>query len=251
MELYSRGALYAPFSGSVSSLDYDEEAVSEDSATNVVTLSPDVNMSVTINVDESDILSLELGQQAQISVASIGEDVFTGQISEINKTASSSSGVTRYSAVVTLPKSEAMLPGMTASVVVRISGVDNAVIIPIEALHQTSSSSFVYTQYDEESGSFGGMVQVLTGISNSSYVEIISGLKEGDTVWYTEEEQGFGAFGSMPGGFGSMPSGDFSEGGMPDFGQANTPGGFGGEQRPDFGNMPSGGFGGGGPAFGG
>jgi len=124
-------------------------------------------------------------------------------------------------------------------VVIRISGVDNAVIIPVEALHQTSSTSYVYTEYDEEMGEFGGVVEVSTGISNSSYVEIISGLEEGDTVWYTEEESFSGGFGSMPGGMdmGSMPEMDFSQ--MPSGGD------FGGG-RPDFSNMP-GGMGGGMP----
>jgi len=231
VKLYQEGALLAPFSGTVSSLDYDESTVSEDAETLVVTMSPDKSMSVTINVDESDIMSLELGQRAQISIDSVGDDIFVGELTEINRTATSSSGVTRYTAVVTLDKSEAMLSGMTASVVIRISGVDNAVIIPVEALHQTSSSSYVYTEYDGDMDEFGGMVEVLTGISNSSYVEIISGLNEGDTVWYTEEESFFGGFGSMP--MGEMP------GGMDMGSMSQMPSGadFGGSGRPDFGSM--------------
>ena len=246
--LYQDGALRAPYSGTVSSVDYDESTVTEDAETLVVTMSPDKSMSVTINVDESDIMSLELGQTAQISIDSVGDDVFTGELTEINRTATSSSGVTRYTAVVTLDKTEDMLSGMTASVVIRISGVDDAVIIPVEALHQTSSTSYVYTEYDEDMGEFGGMVEVVTGISNSSYVEIISGLNEGDTVWYTEEETMFGGFGGMPGnmsgnmgGMGEMPGGmdrdsmpqmpsggDFS-GGRPDFGGGGgMPNGMGG-----------------------
>ena len=245
--LYQDGALRAPYSGTVSSIDYDESSVTEDTETLVVTMSPDKSMSVTINVDESDIMSLELGQTAQISIDSVGDDVFTGELTEINRTATSSSGVTRYTAVVTLDKTDAMLSGMTASVVIRISGVDNAVIIPVEALHQTSSTSYVYTEYDEDMGEFGGMVEVVTGISNSSYVEIISGLNEGDRVWYTEEETMFGGFGGMPGnmpgnmgGMGEMPGG-MDMGSMPQM----PPGGdFGGGGRQNFGGgMPGGGGG--------
>ena len=245
--LYQDGALRAPYSGTVSSIDYDESSVTEDTETLVVTMSPDKSMSVTINVDESDIMSLELGQTAQISIDSVGDDVFTGELTEINRTATSSSGVTRYTAVVTLDKTDAMLSGMTASVVIRISGVDNAVIIPVEALHQTSSTSYVYTEYDEDMGEFGGMVEVVTGISNSSYVEIISGLNEGDRVWYTEEETMFGGFGGMPGnmpgnmgGMGEMPGG-MDMGSMP---QMPSGGDFGGGERQNFGGgMPGGGGG--------
>ena len=60
--------------------------------------------------------------------------------------------------------------------------MDNAVIIPAAALHQTSSSSYVYTSFNEETQEFGGLVEVTVGITNNSQAEITSGLKEGDTV---------------------------------------------------------------------
>ena len=224
------GAVLAANDGSVSTVDY-----SEDNALAIVTLSKDEKMSVTVNVDESDILSLELGQTVTVSVSSVSEDSFAGTLTEINRT-SSSSGV--YSAVIELEKTEGMLSGMTASVSVQIQGVENAVLIPIEALHKTSDGAYVYTSYNEELQEYGGKVDVVTGIENSTYVEIKSGLSAGDTVYYTEEQSGFGGFGGMggfPGGGsgGNMP--DFGGGNMPDFGGGNMPnfgGGSGGGGRP-------------------
>ncbi len=235
------GAVLAQMDGSVYSVDY-----TEDTATAVVTLSADEKMSVTINVDESDILSLELGQTVTVSIPSVSdEETFAGTLTEINRT-SSSSGT--YSAVIEVEKVEGMLSGMTASVSVRIEGVDDAILIPIEALHKTSDGAYVYTSYNEEYQEYGGKVDVVTGLENSTYVEIKSGLSVGDTVYYTEQESGFGGFGNMPGGFGNMPAGngqmpDFGGGEMPDMGGGNRPD-FGG-QMPDFGggNMPD--FGGG------
>ena len=242
------GAVLAKMDGSVYSVDY-----TEDTATSVATLSADEKMSVTISVDESDILSLEAGQSVSVYVNSVSEDAFTGTLTEINRT-SSSSGT--YSAVVELEKSEGMLSGMTASVSVRIEGVDDALLIPIEALHKTSDGAYVYTSYNEEYQEYGGKVDVVTGLENSTYVEIKSGLNPGDTVYYTEQESAFSGFSNMPGGFGNMPSaggdimpgGNGGGGGMPDF--SNMPSGGGGGM-PDFsgGGMPdmggfSGGFGG-------
>lgn len=212
------GAVLAKLDGSVYSVDY-----SEDNATAVATLSADEKMSVTISVDESDILSLQLGQSVTVSVSSVSEDAFEGTLTEIDRT-SSSSGT--YSAVIELEKAEGMLSGMTAGVSVRIEGVDDAILIPIEALHQTSDGAYVYTSYNEEYQEYGGRVDVVTGLENSTYVQIKSGLSVGDTVYYTEQESAFGSFSAMPGGMGSMP------GGM-DFG------GMGGGQMPDFGGeMP-------------
>ena len=214
------GAVLAQMDGSVYSVDY-----SDDAATAVATLSADEKMSVTISVDESDILSLELGQTVTVSVSSVSEDSFEGTLTEINRT-SSESGT--YSAVVELEKADGMLSGMTASVSVRIEGVDDAILIPIEALHKTSDGAYVYTSYNEEYQEYGGKVDVVTGLENSTYVEIKSGLNVGDTVYYTEQESGFGNFGGgrFPGGMGG------SGGGMPD---------FGGGQMPDFGGNSGGG----------
>ena len=74
-----------------------------------------------------------------------------------------------------------------AKAVVSIHGVDDALIIPVEALHQTSTSSFVYTSYDRETGQYGGLREVQAGISNSEQVEILSGLEEGETVYYEKK----------------------------------------------------------------
>ena len=232
------GAVLAAVDGSVYSVDH-----SDDATTAVVTLSTDEKMSVTISVDESDILSLELGQTVTVTVSSVSEDSFAGTLTEINRT-SSSSGT--YSAVIELEKAEGMLSGMTASVSVRIQGVDDAILIPIEALHKTSDGAYVYTSYNEEYQEYGGKVDVVTGLENSTYVEIKSGLSVGDTVYYTEQETGFGNFGGggrFPGGMGG------SGGGMPDFGGGDMPD-FGG-QMPDFGGGSGGGRPGGSGGMGG
>ena len=229
------GAVLADISGSVYSVDHTEET-----STAVVTLSKDEKMSVTISVDEADILSLELGQTVTVTVSSVSEDSFEGTLTEINRT-SSSSGT--YSAVVEVEKAQGMLSGMTASVSVQIEGVDNAILIPIEALHKTSDGAYVYTSYNEEYQEYGGKVDVVTGLENSTYVEIKSGLSVGDTVYYTEQTTSFGGFGGgMPGGFGGFGG---SGGEMPGFGGGQMPG-FNGGNMPDFG-----GGSGGRPSFGG
>lgn len=238
LRLQRYGGLTASIAGSVYSvadLDAEEEDTETETATDIVTISPDVSMSVTISVDESDILSLALDQTADVTVSSVSDEILTGIVTEIDKTDSSGA----YTAVITLDKVEGMLPGMTASVDVRIEGVDNAILIPADALHQTSSGYYVYTSYDEETEEFGGRVDVVPGLSNSNYVEIKSGLQEGDTVYYTEAQDFFGGmgFGSMPGNMPNMGSG-----GRPDFvsGGSRPSGMPSGGGMPGFGGRPSG-----------
>ena len=216
------GAVLAPVDGSIYSVDYTEDTI-----TSVATLSLDQKMSVTISVDESDILSLELGQEVTVTVKSVSEDSFAGVLTEIDRSGASSGA---YSAVVELEKSEGMLSGMTASISVKIEGVENAILIPIEAVHKTSDGAYVYTGYNAEYEEYSGRVDVVTGLENSTYVEIKSGLKVGDTVYYTQAQSSFGGFGNM-GGFGGMGG---SGGGMPNFGGGEMPD-FGGGEMPNFG----------------
>lgn len=209
LTIYRDGAVLASQDGLITSVEYDEDTATSATETQILTLYPQKQMTVTISIDETDILSLKEGQEAQITVSSVSDDAFTGSVTSISKVADTSTGVTRYSAEVTLDREEGMLVGMTANVDVRIEGTENALIIPVDALHQNSASYYVYTGYDEEQKRYTGRTDVTIGMQNDDYVEITSGLKEGDTVYYTEADSGgFGDFMVMPGGMnGGMSSG--------------------------------------------
>lgn len=209
LTIYRDGAVLASQDGLVTSVEYDEDTASSATETQILTLYPQKQMTVTISIDETDILSLKEGQEAQVTVSSVSDDAFTGSVTSISKVADTSTGVTRYSAEVTLDREEGMLVGMTANVDVRIEGTENALIIPVDALHQNSASYYVYTGYDEAQKRYTGRTEVTIGMQNDDDVEITSGLKEGDTVYYTEADSGgFGDFMVMPGGMnGGMSSG--------------------------------------------
>lgn len=223
LTIYQDGAVLAPFDGLVCSVEYNEDTAVKGAETKLMTLTPNEKVEVTISISETDILSLEVGQTAAVTVSSVSEDAFEGVVTEVIKTANSSSGVTYYSAVVEFPKAEGMLAGMTAEADIRIQGVENVILVPVDAVHQTRNISFVYTGYDEEAQQFTGMVEVTTGLWGDDYVEITSGLKVGDTVYYTEEEEFFFGFGGGMGGMGGgMPSGNMGgrpNGGMPSGGR--------------------------------
>ena len=219
LTIYRDGAVLAKMDALVSSVEYDENTFSSAVENQILTLYPQKQMSITISVDETDILSLKEGQEAEIEVSSVSEDTFTGTVTEISKVADTSTGVTRYSAEVTLDREEGMLAGMTANVNVRIQGTENALIIPVDALHQNSASYYVYTAYDSEAHRYDGRVEVTIGMQNDDYVEITSGLNEGDTVYYTESESFsiMDMFAMAQGMGGGMTSGGSSRGGqMPD-----------------------------------
>ncbi|MCD8322197.1 MAG: HlyD family efflux transporter periplasmic adaptor subunit [Oscillospiraceae bacterium] len=240
--LYKDGAIVAPISGTVESVSdtstsssgsYTTSGMTEvsssgssSSETTVVTINPNTSMSVTISVDETDILSVAVGQEASITVSSIGDETYTGSVTEVDKTASSSGGVSVYSVVVTVDKTDEMLSGMSASVYITIEGVENALLLPEDAVQSTSSTSYVYTAYDETTGELSGMVEVTTGLSNGTYIEITDGLSEGDTVYYTESEDD--SFTFSFGGMDRSDSSGFSMGGSNSGGGMDMGGNIGG-----------------------
>lgn len=239
IQVYHDGAVLAPISGTVSSVGAETSTQSGtgsilgdlpgtssddgDAEQTILSICPGTKMTLSISVDEMDILSLAVGQSAAVTVDALEDETVAGTVTQIDTTAASSGGVTVYTATITLDKTRGMLSGMSASASIVIEGVDNALLIPSDALTQTSSASYVYTGYNSDTGELTGMVEVTAGMNNGDYVEITGGLAEGDTVRYYEKEDGSFPFGDMGGGFGG---GDFGGG---DFG-----GGPGGGPR--FGN---------------
>lgn len=239
--IYRSGGLYADFSGTVKSIDAVEgepEANSDGSLPQQsFSISPDATMTLSLNVDESEILSVEIGQAAVVTVDSIGDESFAGKVRSIDRVGTSANGVTIYTADIEIDKQDGMLAGMSASATITIDGVQDVLLIPVDALQKTRTGYFVYTTKDED-GNMGGMKEVTAGISNSNYVEITSGLTEGEIIYYKEKQQDFfsmfmrGGYGSY-GGSGARPSGGYgSYGGS----GARPSGGYGGS-----GARPSGG----------
>ena len=192
--------------------------------------------SVSINVDELDILSVKEGQTATVTLDALDGQEFEGTITEVSNEASSGNSSAKYPVTITFEKTEDMLIGMSASATIHVNEAEDAVLIPVDALQEKGSSTFVYTKKDSD-GNLSGEVEVETGISNGSQVEITSGLEEGDTVYYLKAESSDSSSGSnMPGGMdgqgGGMP--DMNGGEAPSGGQAPSGGGPGGD-----GNAPS------------
>ena len=238
ISLYTVGVVRAPLAGKVESLTEAQETAEGAEAAakwSFAVLRPQEKMIVTASIDESNILSVELGQTASVTISSISEDPFTGEVTAIEKTGTSSSGVTGYAVEVTVDRTEKMLPRMSATVSIRIEGVDNALLLPEAAVTKTRTSAYVYTAVNETSGELEGMTEVKTGLTGGGYIEITEGLREGDTVYYIKKQTN--DFSSFMGGFGGNNRGGSSPGGS-GFGGSMP----GGGERPNGsgGNRPSG-----------
>lgn len=234
-------------SGSAAGSSDSSESVSTDGSstsaqysayeTAAFSIASDEKATVSINVDELDITSVKEGQTAKITLDAIDGEEFEGTITSVSSEASSGSSSAKYPVEITFDKTDDMRIGMTASASISIDEAEDAVLIPVDALQEKGNKTFVYTEKDSD-GNLSGEVKVETGLSNGNKVEITSGLKSGDTVYYlkttssgsSDSQQNMQDMGGDPGGNGEAPSGDMG-------GNGGGPGGNGGE-------APSGGPGG-------
>lgn len=192
-------------------------------------------LEMTLNIDELDIDNVEVSQTVNITSDAKAGQTFTGVVTKVSVVGTTSGGTTTYPVTVRIDDTEGLRPGMNVDAEIVLSSADGVLAIPSMAVNRsdtvliTSDSPSAVNALEQEAPEGYVYVQVTTGVSDDSYIEITSGLQEGDTVAYLRAASS--ESGSMM--MGGMPGGDMG-GGMP--------GGGGG--------MPSGGPGGGGPGGG-
>ena len=153
----------------------------------VYTLAKTQNVKISILVDELDIMSISEGQKATITLDALEGSEFEGVISKVSPFASASSGTAKFTVEITIPMAEEMRIGMSASASIVIYEAEDVLLLPLNAVQQAGDDMFVYRSYDEN-GNLQDELVVETGISDTDYVEIKSGLQEGDTVYYIDPE---------------------------------------------------------------
>lgn len=147
-------------------------------------ITADEEMTVQIQVDELDIRTLETGMEATVTLDALPGSSFTGTITAINPYGENSGGNTKYTVTVTLPRDEKMLSGMNASVKIT-TGVSGTVpTVPAAAVVFDAGKSWLYTGYNEKTDTLTDPVEIQTGLSDGSLVELLSGLPEGSSFYY-------------------------------------------------------------------
>ena len=167
--------------GTVSTPAYETYSIAE---TTLMSIIPQEEATVTIQVDELDVLSIQEGMFATVSLDAINGNSYTGIITEVDFEGTNSGGNTKYSVVITLPVEDGMLAGMTAAVRITTDVSEPVSTLPAAALQEVSGKTYVYTVYDEKHDTLSGLTEVTTGRSDGTNVEILTGLADGTAVYY-------------------------------------------------------------------
>ena len=188
----------APFAGTISAVN----AVVGDSASTVATIITKQQIA-TLSLNEVDVAKIALGDKATLTFDAINGLTISGTVAEIDSVGTVSQGVVSYNVQITFDTQDAQVkPGMTVNAVIQTAVHQNALYVPSSAVKTVNgmsqvqvfnpeiSSSTIAAASTGTTGTNQGIisttpptsVEVTTGISNSTSVEILSGLTLGQQI---------------------------------------------------------------------
>jgi HlyD family secretion protein len=206
----AKTTIYAPMSGTVSKLNKEvgEIALGSQFQEDVILeLSNLDGMEALVDIDENDIVSVSIGDEAEIEVDALPDVKLRGRVTEIaNSAKSSGAGTTdqktefEVKVAITDPVTE-LRPGMTASAEIVTEVCEDCLSVPIQSVAVRTPEQLGVTgdgegddaRFTPDRDGFVEVVwlvsdgrahacQVTTGIQSETHIEIVNGLEEGDDV---------------------------------------------------------------------
>lgn len=184
----------APISGTIVDKKVkagDKLSANDTAMQNLCTIYDMSYLEMKLNVDELKIRSLEVGQEVEITADAVPGETYKGVISSILVAGTTANGSTSYPVTVRIDDMGELLPGMNATAKITTASVKNVLALPNAALVR---GSYVLVTKDSPSAANAETsmtapdgyvyVKVTTGISDDDYIEVKSGLQEGDTIAY-------------------------------------------------------------------
>ena len=148
-------------------------------------------LEMTLNVDELEILSIKEGQTVTITADAISDRTFTGVVTSVSAAGTTTGGTTTYPVTIRIDDTGDLLPGMNATAEIEVSSASNALAVPngsvvrgTYVLVTKDSPSAANAVQDMTAPDGYVYVKITTGTSDDDYIEVASGLQEGDTIAY-------------------------------------------------------------------
>jgi HlyD family secretion protein len=179
----------APIDGVVLSRDVQVgDAVSSilvlgSTATLVMTLGDTHQVYVKGKVDESDIGKVYMGQAARIKVQSFPGKAFIGKVTKIAPLGVEKDNVTTFEVQISIDNPGGELKAnMTANAEIVLEEHKNVLTVPEQSVIYDKDRNATVMIPDAHGKDGQRSIPIKVGLSNGSRIEVLSGLKSGDTV---------------------------------------------------------------------
>lgn len=201
----SKTTIRAPIAGVVTALPVEEGEVAvigtmNNPGTILMTISDLSVVEAVMEVDETDIPNVTVGQMAEVSIDAYGEQKFAGRVTEVASspmTSLSATDAVNFEVKIQLDNPPpGVRPGFSASATIETGRAENAIAIPIQALvireapaaegapptpgAPAREEEGVYVV--DEATSTASFRNVSTGLAGDTDIQITQGLKEGEVI---------------------------------------------------------------------
>ncbi|MBQ9280362.1 MAG: efflux RND transporter periplasmic adaptor subunit [Clostridia bacterium] len=165
-----------------------EEGDMVQAGTLLATVSNKETMEFKIPVDELDVAKLDYNQIVNVSIDAIPEteiEPLEGKIKMIPLEGTTTSGVTDYYVTIELPGNDDIRISMSANADIIVDSQKDILVVPIDSVKtDEDGTSYVEVLGKDETGKKDIAIRkdITTGVSDSTYIEVTSGLSEGEEV---------------------------------------------------------------------
>ena len=168
----------APCDGVVATLDADKGDDVTDGTKLMSIVEDGAGLTLTLAVDELDILSVQPGQEVRLSVDALDDAELSGTVQKIAPLGDTSASVTTYDVTVAILGEDARVKGsMNVSGEIIVDTAEEATMIPTDALQKDDAGYFVTLENGETR-------HVEIGIMTDDTTQILDGISVGETVAY-------------------------------------------------------------------
>ncbi len=215
-ESLNKTAIYSPMDGTVSKLNVElgERVLGSgfSQGTDLMTVADLGKMEAIVDVDENDVVLVSIGDTAKIELDAFKNKVYNGVVTQIANSAKTTAAGTQEEVVnfaikIALNEFNAQVrPGMSCNADIEVETKDNVLAVPIQSVTARSEEEAGAMATPDSSRELiagkaskkkqskpkevvfvvdkgsAAMKEVKIGISDNEYIEVTSGLKEGDEV---------------------------------------------------------------------
>ena len=174
-------AIRAPISGEILVFNASQNAeIGADARTPIITIVDLSDITFTAPVLPNQLPYVKEKTPVTLSIPQVPNETFEGEVEEVTTAASATGTGQLHSAVIDFKNDKGLVkPGMQGSATIKVGEVKGVLAVPATAVTMTASGqSTVHVKRGED----WETAVVETGVSDGSYTEIKTGLKEGDVV---------------------------------------------------------------------
>ncbi len=171
-----KNKVIAPFNGFVLDANFSEGELASPGVSVVSIIRED--FIITSQIDETDIDKIEIGQQVDFTLDAFYGNDYKGKIIDISPISENIGGIVSYEIEVEPENKENLIHGLTANLEIISTKASDVLIVPTNSVYEENGKFFIDLQIDEEIRK----KEVKVGESSYDYIEIHSGLKEGDII---------------------------------------------------------------------